>query len=365
MLCLPGLGGRRVKLPMGFVVGISCSWRRYILNSSRARTFDQPVRGSAVTIQLERRLSARKPLGQIGHIGLDHGATVLNVSEGGLGFHGAPPVKQSRLVPFWFSANSNVIAGCGELVWIDKAKKTGGIRFTQLSASTHDQIRSWLNESDRRLGSSEDAAVCASITNGTNRDPELSSDASPNPEIPWPETSRYALWSPEKSSFEKPDRRSLRAISVSVLAVIIAILLLRDAGWGPLWLARTFGKSRPPAVAPATPPVGDVSARESTIDDAPTQVAPEQWITPTPGAALFGLQVGAFTQEANAEKLADSLRQQNFPAFITSSVDGALNLVHVGPYADEKSARIAQDGLRRAGFNSFLHRSKTGELADP
>jgi cell division septation protein DedD len=108
-----------------------------------------------------------------------------------------------------------------------------------------------------------------------------------------------------------------------------------------------------------------VSAGKSTIDDAPAQVAPEQWITPTPGAALFGLQVGAFAQEANAEKVAESLRQQNFPAFITSSGDGALNLVHVGPYADEKSARIAQDGLRRAGFNSFIHRSKTGELTEP
>ena len=312
-----------------------------------------------MTIQLERRLSARKTLGQLGHIGPNHGATVLNVSEGGLGFHAVPPEKQSRLVPFWFSANSNLIAGCGELVWIDKAKKTGGIRFTQLPASTHDQIRSWLNESDRPLGSSEDAAVRASITKGTNADAELSSDASPNPDIPWPETSQYALWSPKKSSFEKPNRRSLRAISVSVLAVIIAILFLRDAGWGPIWLARTFGKSRPHAVAPATTPVGDVSAGKSTIDDAPTQVAPEQWITPTPGAALFGLQVGAFAQEANAEKLAESLRQQNFPAFITSSVDGALNLVHVGPYADEKSARIAQDGLRRAGFNSIIHRSKT------
>ena len=316
-----------------------------------------------MNIQLERRLSARKTLGQLGHIGPNHGATVLNVSEGGLGFHAVPPVKQSRLVPFWFSANSSLIAGAGELVWIDKAKKTGGIRFTQLPASTHDQIRSWLNESDRRLGSSEDGAVHASITNGTNTDPELNSDASPNPEIAWPETSQYALWPPKKSSVEKPNRRSLRAISVSVLAVIVAILLLRDAGWGPIWLARTFGKSRPHTVA--TAPVGDVSAGKSTIDDAPAQVTPEQWITPTPGAALFGLQVGAFTEEANAEKLAENLRQQNFPAFITSSGDGALNLVHVGPYADETSARIAQDGLRRAGFNSFIHRSKTAELTEP
>ena len=72
-----------------------------------------------MTIQLERRLSARKTLGQLGHIGPVDGATVLNVSEGGLGFHAVPPVKESRLVPFWFSANSNLIAGCGELVWID------------------------------------------------------------------------------------------------------------------------------------------------------------------------------------------------------------------------------------------------------
>ena len=42
MRCLPGFGGRRVKLPVGFAGGISCSGQRYRLNSSRARTFDQP-----------------------------------------------------------------------------------------------------------------------------------------------------------------------------------------------------------------------------------------------------------------------------------------------------------------------------------
>lgn len=333
-------------------------------------------------MQHERRLSERKVLGQLGHIGLpSNGAIVLNISEGGLGFHAVAPVKPSGPVPFWFSVNSNRIEGVGELAWIDEAKETGGLRFTQLSAGMHEQIRSWLNESSRPLGSRKDPAVRAPVINGRSTDLELRAGASPHAEISWPETSGYALWSPKKSSSEGQNRGPLRAICVSVLAMIIAILLLREVGVGPTWLARTFGKSKPHAVTPATVAVGDASVGKSEIDGAPTQAVPEASSTATPknananaarplapeasiadptlrkpplsGAALF-VQVGAFAQEANAGKLAESLRQENFPAFVITSPDAAFYLVHVGPYADEKSARIALDELGRAGFRPFI-----------
>jgi cell division septation protein DedD len=330
----------------------------------------------------ERRLSERKSLGQLGYIGLaNNGAIFLDVSEGGLGFRAVAPVTPSGSLPFWFSANSNRIEGVGELIWIDEAKKTGGLRFTQLSASTHEQIRSLLNELTPRLSDHKDTAARASLTNRTGLDAEPGSGASPHSEISWPETSGYTLWSGKKSQFEAQNRRPLKSIVVSVLAVIIAILLLRDAGVGRIWLARTFGRSGAHAVASATTPAADVSAGQSKTEGAPTQAAPESSSTAMPrtskanavipppskasaadttlrksplsGGGLF-LQVGAFRQEANAGKLAESLRQENFPAFIITSKDGALYLVHVGPYLDEKSARIALSELRRAGFEPFI-----------
>jgi len=320
----------------------------------------------------ERRLSERKTLGQLGYIGLtNNGATLLDVSEGGLGFHAVAPMTPSGPLPFRFSVNSNQIEGVGELIWIDEAKKTGGLRFTQLSASIHEQIRSLLNESIPRLGDRKDTAALASLTNGTVSDAEPRSGASPRSEISCPETCGYALWSPNKPYFEGQNRRPLRAIVVSVLAMIMAILLLRDADVRRIRPARTVGEGEAHAVAPATTPAANVSARKSKTEGAPTQASPESASTAIPstpeasaadtivrkspltGGALF-VQVGAFTQEANAGKLAESLRQENFPAFIITSSNGAYYLVHVGPYRDEKSARIALSELGRAGFEPFI-----------
>ena len=320
----------------------------------------------------ERRLSERKTLGQLGYIGpANNGAIVLDVSEGGLGFQAVAPVTTSRPLPFWFSADSNRIEGVGELIWIDEAKKTGGLRFTELSANSHEQIRSLLNESIPRLGDHKDTAARAFLTNGTDSHAEPRSGASPHSDISWPETCGYALWSPNKSYFVGQNPRPLGAIVVSVLAMIIAILLLRDADVRRIRPARTVGEGEAHAVAPATTPAANVSARKSKTEGAPTQASPESASTAIPstpeasaadtivrkspltGGALF-VQVGAFTQEANAGKLAESLRQENFPAFIITSSNGAYYLVHVGPYRDEKSARIALSELGRAGFEPFI-----------
>jgi cell division septation protein DedD len=66
------------------------------------------------------------------------------------------------------------------------------------------------------------------------------------------------------------------------------------------------------------------------------------------------VQVGAFTQEANASKLAASLRLENFPSFVTTSTNRVLYLVHMGPYPDEKSARRAVGEVRKRGQKPFI-----------
>jgi len=136
-------------------------------------------------------------------------------------------------------------------------------------------------------------------------------------------------------------------------------------------------------------PVGDAFAQKSKVEGASPQAAPQSSSTATPktskanaaitpaseasaaatlrksplsGGALF-VQVGAFTKEANAGKLAESLRQENFPAFAITSKDDAYYLVHVGPYPDEKSARIALGELGRAGFKPFILYPDTGGIA--
>ena len=76
--------------------------------------------------------------------------------------------------------------------------------------------------------------------------------------------------------------------------------------------------------------------------------------SPLPSGAVI-LQVAALVHEENASELVKSLRQKNFPAFLsTPSTNNAFYRVQVGPYADEESARAAQSELGRAGFNSFI-----------
>jgi hypothetical protein len=81
---------------------------------------------------------------------------VRDISDGGLRFRVIDPLQESEQVHFWFVANFSRIGGAGDLVWMDETKKTGGLRFTQLSEESREQIRSWLHESNLRPRIGED-----------------------------------------------------------------------------------------------------------------------------------------------------------------------------------------------------------------
>ncbi len=77
----------------------------------------------------------------------NNGGSVLNVSDGGFCFHSITPVPRDRAIHFWFSEQGRRIEGVGELVWMDEPNKTGGVRFTSLSAEAREQIRRWTSSS--------------------------------------------------------------------------------------------------------------------------------------------------------------------------------------------------------------------------
>src|SRR5207247_641631 len=81
----------------------------------------------------------------------DDGGSVLDVSEGGLGFETFAPVSQNGPVHFWFSLNlRDRIEAWGEVVWTNAARKCGGLRFLRLSEEARQQIRRWMTEFSRR-----------------------------------------------------------------------------------------------------------------------------------------------------------------------------------------------------------------------
>ena len=78
----------------------------------------------------------------------NNSATVLNVSDGGIGFRADRPVAQSGKIRFSFPENGQQILTSGELVWTDSTKQIGGLSFASLAEEERERIRRWANPGD-------------------------------------------------------------------------------------------------------------------------------------------------------------------------------------------------------------------------
>jgi PilZ domain len=112
----------------------------------------------------ERRLSTRKTLKDLSYVSLpaDNGGIVLDVSEGGLGFHAIAPIQSAGPIEFRFTIDSATrITAMGELAWRDFTGKTGGLRFTQLPDEIREKIRIWAGQS--AAGTTPNVALPAAV----------------------------------------------------------------------------------------------------------------------------------------------------------------------------------------------------------
>jgi cell division protein FtsN len=81
-------------------------------------------------------------------LGKENGGVMLNLSEHGCGFQAITPVKCGE-TRFGFQINGGRrIAGDAEVVWADDAGVMGGLRFLNLPAEAHREIRLWLQETN-------------------------------------------------------------------------------------------------------------------------------------------------------------------------------------------------------------------------
>src|SRR2546429_130037 len=104
-------------------------------------------------INLDRRQRLRIVPNELVFLQLerDDGGTVLDVSEGGLGFETFAPVNPNGPVHFWFSLNlRDRIEAWGEVVWTNAARKCGGLRFLRLSEEARAQVRRWMADFSTR-----------------------------------------------------------------------------------------------------------------------------------------------------------------------------------------------------------------------
>jgi pyruvate/2-oxoglutarate dehydrogenase complex dihydrolipoamide acyltransferase (E2) component len=125
------------------------------------------------------RRSPRKATNAVVSVQLEpkNDAIVLNVSEGGMGFRALNPVGQSGTIRFSFLENGQRIDSIGKLVWIDAAKKNGGLSFEFLSSADRERIRKWVGES----GTPVAAGAAAEPATATRKEPTVTPPAPPQP----------------------------------------------------------------------------------------------------------------------------------------------------------------------------------------
>ncbi|HZD52288.1 MAG TPA: SPOR domain-containing protein [Woeseiaceae bacterium] len=104
--------------------------------------------------------------------------------------------------------------------------------------------------------------------------------------------------------------------------------------------ARTDDESEAAAAAeaqtdgePAAPPGTESTAAESST-------------------GMWAVQLGSFSNKANADRLAANLRKEGYAAFLSrlQTASGELNRVRIGPQKDRESAEAVAARLREEGF---------------
>jgi len=127
----------------------------------------------------------------------------------------------------------------------------------------------------------------------------------------------------------------------------------------PVAQQQPAAETRQPAAqtTQATPPPPQVKTTDATPVPKPqtTTVAASTTAantnTPVSTTGMWAVQMGSFSSQANAEKLAAELRKQGFAAFISqlSTGSGELHRVRIGPQKDRESAEAMAERLRKAG----------------
>lgn len=111
----------------------------------------------------------------------------------------------------------------------------------------------------------------------------------------------------------------------------------------------------PPAVLPVQAPVEPVAAVPAAAATAPAPAAPEPVLRPRPRG--FGVNVGMFAREANAERAKARLVEAGLPVLDDpiESARGPLTRVRVGPFERREEAEQAAAKVRALGLEARVY----------
>src|SRR5690242_2029213 len=175
-------------------------------------------------------------------LGNEESSLVLDLSEDGLRFESLTPIEEKDLLQLRLSVDvGTAIEATGKLAWIDSAKRTGGLRFLDLSAPAREQIRAWLSETSLASTPSSGKDWLASPQ---KRDKQTDNDAATEKPVILEETrvpSRQLV--PLERYREQTRLQFLRGVLVGFGICVVVMI--------PIFL-RYAGGTRPGSPAPTT-----------------------------------------------------------------------------------------------------------------
>jgi hypothetical protein len=264
-------------------------------------------------------------------LGDGNGGIILNISEGGVALRVVAELAEEYLpkMRFQFSHPSPWVEASGRVAWLSESRKTVGVEFTQLTDEARQQIRKWLaSVSGAEIFKGDDGRR----TTGFFEDHALRSVFA---------ASRSAAAPRSWTSTVLSSKHQRLAAAVLASTLLIALFLFLGHRVRQMTY-RGQGSAMPVQAA-----VPGVPVRETD-----TPIA-NSTATTSAGLPAYALQMGAMAHKDNAEALANSLRQRNFPAFVRSAGGSRLYLVLVGPYDSAARAAAAKRELKSQGFEAI------------
>ena len=286
-------------------------------------------------------------------------AFLSDLSEGGMAFDGLVVEGGPHVISVGFNLpdGGGPVDAIAEVVWTCESRHRTGVRFLELAEECRQRLREWLSARVVALESPHGARVWDSLSEitGAARNWILQEvGESGAPEQPAEPASNARGSSGNLDFAERLASYRNAGVALGLVAVCSAFV--------------TIGYYLP-ALSPAPKTVGHISAIESpprfASNGSITSVSESTGAASVRAADLpskydgFVLQVAAMAHQENAEALAKSLQQKNFPAFVFDRGGDGLYRVDVGPYPDAKYAHDGKSELTSAGFRSVLERQLT------
>jgi hypothetical protein len=266
---------------------------------------------------------------------------VSNICEGGFAVDGIFPKIQGDV--FYLALDlpdsSSPMRATAQTAWTSDSENRAGMHFVHIPAGSRQQLMEWISAQGAATVKARSPQVLRASENDAKFDlpairRQLTSGINP--------AKLEAKW------FHGRLRR-LTGFCLTTLTFCSAAVFL-----GYYLGSRSDFRGTKMLAPGATTAELPSTAKAESAEPSPTKNPLLSTVSlDVPG---FVLQVGAMTHEANADGLSETLRENDFPAFVFKRSTDRFYKVAVGSFPDAESAAVVKRKLEKLGFKAFLRR---------